>query len=774
MEDALYTNVPAFRSRLSFLPLIEAWERCGQREKGTSICHSLATRFSAIQEFLEPADTYSFLEIHHDLIEESITTLFPVLMQEYAFYALVTPFSNKVIYASQLFRQTFMDGKNNYILPLDAQVENNILKARIHLAYKMILKKYYNHQLAGGDHFICAYPEPEQDIHRYFELSWDPQFIHVQACMELPELPEKFLKNCNHVEELVHYGWLHDTLPVDQFIFDGVLPITIKDVTQREAAARIKDLLQSENVLEDEIVFDQFREQLRYLLSDETLDTSILSFYGHPSLSGVAEQIFKFPDNNFRKDFEQFCQQQLENNDFYRTDNLKDDIFRNVFEKTGKKHAFIAGLYEHEQLCGVIGIFSLKSFAHESIPDLQEILPHIGHAVIKNHNMVQQMIDRVVKDHFTAVHSSVEWKFKETAVSYLLQANHGITEMSSINFQHVYPLYGAIDVRNSSGERNQAAEKDLLHQLEWAKSILLKSLDYYSFPLTEELLLRTDEWINLIGNRLFSAYEKQILDFLTTDISQMLLHLDEHVESLKGDILSYQNALDPGLLVLNRHQKEFEESISSINRLVAHRMDGDQAEAQAAFPHYFERFVSDGVECNLYIGQAISIHKKFNHLHLQNLRLWQLRTMASIGQALMELIPQLPVKLQTTQLILVYDQPISISFRAEERKFDVTGVYDSRYEVIKKRIDKSHVRDTGQRLTQPDMISVVYQGLQEEKEYESYFRFLKKQNLFEGEPEMVELEDMQGVSGLKAMRMKISVGHNDPEKEKTSKKVMQE
>jgi len=64
--------------------------------------------------------------------------------------------------------------------------------------------------------------------------------------------------------------------------------------------------------------------------------------------------------------------------------------------------------------------------------------------------------------------------------------------------------------------------------------------------------------------------------------------------------------------------------------------------------------------------------------------------------------------------------------------------------------------------------------LQEEKEYESYFRFLKKQNLFEGEPEMVELEDMQGVSGLKAMRMKISVGHNDPEKEKTSKKVMQE
>ncbi|MFL5773898.1 MAG: hypothetical protein ACJ75F_12110, partial [Flavisolibacter sp.] len=613
-----------------------------------------------------------------------------------------------------------------------------------------------------------------QDIHRYFELEWKPQFIHVQACMDLPQLPEKFLNNCHHVEELVNYDWLHETLPVDQFIFDGVLPITIKDVTQREAAARIKELLQSENVIEDQQVFVLFREQLRYLLSDETLETSISSFYGHQSLSGVAEQVLDFPGKEFHKNLELFCREQLGNNDYFRSDISRNDIFHEVFERTGKKHAMISGLFEHDDLSGVIGIFSSKPFAHELIPGLQEILPHISHAVVKNHNMVQQMIDRVVKDHFTAVHSSVEWKFKETAVRYLLQAREGITEMSSISFDHVYPLYGAIDVRNSSGERNQSAENDLLRQLQSAKTILVKSIDYYSFPLSEELLLRTDEWINLIDNRLFSAYEKQILDFLTSDINEMLKHLNEHVDALKEDILSYQTSLDPHLHVLNVHQQEFEESISRINRLILHRLDGDQSEAQAAFPHYFERFVSDGVECNLYTGQSISLQKEFNQLHLKNLRLWQLRTMASIGQALMELVPQLPVKLQTTQLILVYDQPISISFRAEERKFDVTGVYDSRYSVIKKRIDKSHVRDTGQRLTQPDMMAVVYQGVQEEKEYESYFRFLKKQNLFEGEPEMLELEDMQGVSGLKAMRMKILNNHGNPPTKKAAKKIMKQ
>src|SRR4051812_17292493 len=96
MQEKLYTNVPAFRSRLSFLPLIEAWERCGDNEKGTTICHSLAKRFSSIPEFLEPVDTYSFLEQHKELIGECITTIFPILMQDYAFTPLQHRFQTKL------------------------------------------------------------------------------------------------------------------------------------------------------------------------------------------------------------------------------------------------------------------------------------------------------------------------------------------------------------------------------------------------------------------------------------------------------------------------------------------------------------------------------------------------------------------------------------------------------------------------------------------------------------------------------------------------------
>src|SRR6476469_5733458 len=145
LDETLYQDVPLFRSRLNFLPLIEAWQRCGEQECDAFICRTLAKRFSDIPEFLQPVDAYLFLETHKQLIEDSITTIFPVLMQEPAYHALTTPFSNKVIYASAPFRKLFMDEKNNYILPLDRQVEKNIQRARIHLAYKMILQKFYQH-----------------------------------------------------------------------------------------------------------------------------------------------------------------------------------------------------------------------------------------------------------------------------------------------------------------------------------------------------------------------------------------------------------------------------------------------------------------------------------------------------------------------------------------------------------------------------------------------------------------------------------------------------
>ncbi|OPG94840.1 hypothetical protein B2I21_29285, partial [Chryseobacterium mucoviscidosis] len=54
------------------------------------------------------------------------------------------------------------------------------------------------------------------------------------------------------------------------------------------------------------------------------------------------------------------------------------------------------------------------------------------------------------------------------------------------------------------------------------------------------------------------------------------------------------------------HRKSLDDSITLVNRKLADVLDEAQIQAQQIFPHYYERFKSDGVEHNLYTGQNIA------------------------------------------------------------------------------------------------------------------------------------------------------------------------
>ena len=178
------------------------------------------------------------------------------------------------------------------------------------------------------------------------------------------------------------------------------------------------------------------------------------------------------------------------------------------------------------------------------------------------------------------------------------------------------------------------------------------------------------------------------------------------------------------------------------------------------FPHYFERFVTDGIDFNVYVGSSIAPDHSFSMTDLQQLKIWQLNTVAKAAQLGKKLEKNSAVPLQTTQLILAHNQPISISFRTAERKFDVDGAYNIRYEIIKKRIDKVHINETGERLTQPGMLAIVYTQPDEADEYMGFIESLQKDGLFKQEVQQFELEELQGVSGLKALRVMVNL--DDP------------
>jgi hypothetical protein len=90
----------------------------------------------------------------------------------------------------------------------------------------------------------------------------------------------------------------------------------------------------------------------------------------------------------------------------------------------------------------------------------------------------------------------------------------------------------------------------------------------------------------------------------------------------------------------------------------------------------------------------------------------------------------------------------------DEKQFEVDGAYNARYAIIKKRIDKSLVKGTNERLTQPGKIAIVYSQENVVQEYLDYIKYLQAEDLL-GEIEMLEIGDLQGISGLKAIRVEI-------------------
>ena len=41
---------------------------------------------------------------------------------------------------------------------------------------------------------------------------------------------------------------------------------------------------------------------------------------------------------------------------------------------------------------------------------------------------------------------------------------------------------------------------------------------------------------------------------------------------------------------------------------------------------------------------------------------------------------------------------MTISFRMDEKQFDVDGTYNARYEIVKKRVDKAYIKGTTERV----------------------------------------------------------------------------
>ncbi|MFT4024483.1 MAG: GAF domain-containing protein [Flavihumibacter sp.] len=769
MQDQFFT-----RSKLSFAPLLAASEkRAGEGRPGAHhLYRALLDKIAVYPELMQPIENKEILAEHRDWVDLLMTTLFPITASDDKdLFAVSVPFGFDFIYTSNRFRNQFLDEQGNLRHLEYLTANKSMAEEKCATAYKLILDKAYGRNIAGNINTVMHYKNPLTGLTQHFEMEVDTSFMEVKVRGPLPGWRSDF-QPCN-LKDLSKTQELQEWLPLDLFTFEGITIIRIKEVTPREVISNIKNILLERRLLEDVHIYKELENEMRSLFGIPQLKlhiTPLMNVTGQLTAtdeSGYKNTLLKsIYDRKISKElFDNFCQVFNE---------LEEPLLLPVIDDlTIKKYPFLQALADH-------GLYSASFFPLRSNGKLMGIMAaaHPTPGIISSHHIELAMlslplfslalekaaealdveVDKVIKRHFTAVQSSVEWKFTDAALQYVLQKRQGIkAKMAPITFDHVFPLYGAIDVRNSSVVRNNAIQLDLLEQLKAASLIVEKAQAATNTPLLKEIAYRIEKFRYNVSNILFSGDEILIDQFLKEELVELFEHLRIIVPSLGADIDTYFSGIDPRAKLQVTHRHEFEESITLINQELARFIDQEQEQAQKIFPHYFERFVTDGIDFNMYIGQSITPDKPFDTFYLKNLKMWQLSTLAGGAVMVSRLQSKLSLPLQTTQLILAHSLPISISFRSAERKFDVEGAYNIRYEIIKKRIDKVHLKDSTERLTQPGKLAIVFSQSKEAAEYMGYIEYLQNLQILTSEVEQLDLEELQGVTGLRALRVGINM-----------------
>ncbi|MGV3540499.1 MAG: GAF domain-containing protein [Rufibacter sp.] len=759
-----------FKANLSFKPIIRYWQQQheGCRSSFMLCAQEINRLLQEAPEILEPITDLDMLQKHECLIDLLMTAVFPPATREIEAIGTVGPQYDTSIYHTELFKQIILTDQNYLKRPLNID-EQRMLFNRVRMLYFLILEKFYGVQVPHDEFLIYTVPDYQLGLYRHYNVEINTQFLDITHTAPLPELDEEaiqyLLDNIRDMDV-----WM-ETLPPRLFEINGFYTLHLVDVTEQEVLSSLKNDLLERDVMLAADRFEQLQEKVRIYFKRPHLQLGVAAFHKNKSAfvnfgnkinhsfllqsePGSSSYVgFKAIYDSLVKDGNPLVVK-----DVAKADQLPDGVKEEMLGM-GIRNIVLALLRYGDEPIGILELGSpnpgdLDNF---SVSKMEQFLPLFSVAVNRNSEEIEARVQAVIREKFTAIHPVLEWRFREAALNLLEKMNHatGPVEMEPIVFPDVYPLYAAADVRSSSTERNTAILGDLIEHLQLAEKILKKAAEVHSLPIIDELRYSVSRHLRQLKQGILVQDGLTIFELIRSQAEPMFEFLETTHPELLPYIQAYRSAMDPELGVLYKRRKAFEESLTLINETISDYVEQEELNAQKMFPHYFEKFKTDGVEFNIYVGASLEERQPFDLMFLRNLRLWQLMVMCEITRRTAALKPRLKVPLETTQLILIHSQPLSIRFRQDERKFDVDGAYNIRYEIVKKRVDKAHVRDTEERLTQPGKIAIVYSHAREANEYIEYIEYLQNKGILTDKVENLEVEDLQGVSGLKALRVEV-------------------
>ena len=748
--------------KISFYKVIEQLE-IQAKDKDENVAEFAKNLLKEVEQYpliKEGFDDIELIEEYRPIIDKLSRTLFPDSLLTNEIKAVAPPFYFKPLYTSTRFSKIFSDDDVDLLYRLkDIDADTYYLYS----CYS-ILGGYYGYPIKLSIPMQVEIEDAKNGLQKYYRMAFNGDLMEIFPASKAIEITEDdYIELINNFDDIKLWK---KKFPPNSWIMRGIGIMNLMDVTIDQSLSSITSNL----LIKTPDSFERIKKDVKNLFGNNGIEVGLVTFDDKELVqmekSNVSSIILG--DNVTLDCEENMCQNTFKQLIEHKKPLTIPDV--DAFHKVSKsaisqrlsdlniKSYVIAPLIYEDELLGFIELAS--DTKHElntvSLTRIEKVLPVLGMSAKKFKTENQNQIEAIIQQECTTIHHSVKWRFESEAKKFL--ANKFSKREATFNdiiFKDVYPLYGQLDIKNSSSKRNEAVSIDLTNQINEVKMILIKAFEQSNITAYEELIYRINRYKKEIKKGLSAGTEHQILEFLRSEIYPVFTPIRQSDPRLEALVHNYESHLDPELGTIYKERKKYDNSVNALNHRLAAFIDKKQEEAQAIFPHYFERYKTDGIEYNIYIGESITNKKEFDPIYLQNLRLWQLIVTCEMENEFKYILNDLETPIELASLILVHSTPLAVHFRMDEKRFDVEGAYNARYEIIKKRVDKAHIKGTKERITQPGHIAIIYSQEKDARDYTKYLEFLHSKGLVQQEIEDLELEDLQGITGLKALRTKV-------------------
>ncbi len=759
-----------FRCFLSLKPLVDFWSKTPASSNGTSphLDGGLKDYLVAFPELSCPVEDPAELSSHSEAIRTLMTAVFPSAFWDTDLVAAITPFTGRPILLSPLFQALIMN-EDGSMRCRQSPTGATTKLSKVRRAYFHILSKCYGIHEGWIDPTVQVVMDPQTGLERHFRVNWDYRFVEVTNLAAPAHLSEEQRERV--LDHLAEPEVLREILPPEQFEFRGFTVLRATDVTETEVLNTLERDLIGKDLVFSSAGFDQLNDRLRILFGIADLSAGLAAVREDQTylLGGICETAHNciFGDSR-HVPLSQFkgtlFDRAVRERTILRVRDLRQKEIRNHIDsellKEGIRSLLISPLFYQGELIGSLKLVSKlpDRFGPTQAAIAEQISPMFAMALKRSLDLLETKVQTMIREKCTAIHPSVEWRFKEAVFDHLERLHAGRpSELEPIIFRDVFPLYGASDIRGSSETRNSAIQADLTEHLELARDVVETAAAERSLPMSFELLHRLHGLLERIIKGISTGDERLVTDFIQTEIEPLFPILTPFGERVHQAINRYETSTDRERGGVYHRRNEFSESMAIFNDRIAAYMDREQAKAQQEFPHYFDRHKTDGIEYVIYLGASMGQYGHFSEFYVKSLRLWQIMVACGIAWHSEQLKSSVKVPFDSTHFILMCHDPISIRFRFDEKRFDVDGAYDTRHQIILSRIDKALVRGMNERLTQPGKIALVYSRIEEWRELQRHIDFLQGLGYLTREVESLELDDLPGVMGLKALRVAVNL-----------------